>query len=195
MTKKFKKPKFQSFTIEAIKRYMRGDLFLHFDSTAQEEERRKKNPYITIGHNTNIKTGTVIGGDGFSYKRDSKGMLSHGVHGYCVSIGDNVDIGSCVCIDRGSWRDTVIGEGTKIDNLCHIGHNVRVGKHVIIGPGVILGGSCDIGDYSNIWSGAFVHQRVEIAHHCTIGANSYIRHSTKPYQTWYGSPARLKTED
>ncbi|MFQ5787679.1 MAG: DapH/DapD/GlmU-related protein [Thermodesulfobacteriota bacterium] len=188
--KKIKKPEF--FKVPAIERYMFGDLFLHFESKLAEEERRKANPFIEIGRNVKIKSGTIIGGDGFSYKREKDGKLEHGTHKCKVIIEDNVDIGSCSCIDRGSYRNTVIGEGTKIDNLAHIAHNVIIGKHCIIGAGVILGGSVEIGDYCNIWCNAFIHQHVKVEHHCTIGANSYLRHSTRPHQTWYGSPAVLK---
>ena len=99
---------------------------------------------ITIGKNCNIGFGTVIGKDGFGFD-EIDGKLIRNEHKFGVVIGDDVEIGANCNIDRGRWRDTVINNGTKIDSLVHIGHNVKVGENCIIGPHVTLGGSCEIG--------------------------------------------------
>lgn len=114
--------------------------------------------------------------DGFSFTRDRIGRLIPNEHPYGIEIQDKVDIGAGVCIDRGSWRDTKIDVGTKIDNLVHIAHNVVIGKHCIVAPCVVFGGSATVGDYTDIWMNAIIHQHVNIGKNCIIGAGSYIRH-------------------
>ncbi len=129
---------------------------------------------------------TSIGEDGFYWQRDKNGILQSKPHNFDIIIGDNVHIGSHVSIDNGRWRDTEIGEGTKIDDHSHISHNVIIGKHCLISVGVILLGSCEIGDYSNIWAGAIIHQGVKVGERCTVGAATYLRHNIVDDSTIYG---------
>lgn len=123
---------------------------------------------IKIGDNVIIHSGTVIGSDGFGFTRDTKEKIPQiGT----VEIGNNVEIGSNVSIDRARLDSTVIGDGTKIDNLCHIAHNVRIGKNclilaclgtaggVIIEDNVIIGGQVGIGEKVRIGKNSIVmHQ-------------------------------------
>ena len=94
-----------------------------------------------------IHSGTVIGADGFGYVPDA------GVHykvpqvGY-VLLGDDVEIGANATIDRGTIGTTVIGRGTKIDNLVQIAHNVQIGEHCLIVALTGIAGSCTLGDYT-----------------------------------------------
>ncbi len=122
----------------------------------------------TIGNNTILHCGAVIGADGFGYVRD-------GANGYVkfpqigtVTIGDDVEIGANTCIDRGALGETRIGDGTKIDNLVQIAHNVQIGKRVVIasqtgisGSTVIeddcvIGGQVGFGDHATVKSGAII---------------------------------------
>lgn len=144
--------------------------------------------YIYMGKNVIIKTGTILAGDGFGYNSD----LSHKEHGHGIQIKDNVHIGSLCTIDRGRWRDTIIGENTKIDNMVHIAHNCIIGENCIIGVGVKILGSVEIGNNTTIWANAVIHQGVKIGNNCVIGANSYLRKDVKDGQTWYGTPAKKK---
>jgi len=130
---------------------------------------------LSIGKNVNIER-RPYGDPGFSFARDDTGKLIFKKHKFGLMIADDVDIGCFTTIDRGSWRDTIIGQGTKIDNHAHISHNCLIGKHCIISAHATILGSVEIGDYSDIWSNAVIHQRVKIGKNCIVGANSYIRH-------------------
>jgi len=165
----------QYFETDAINRYMSGDLFLHYDSNEHEESRRQKNPFIEIGSNTRIKSGTVIGGDGFGYTKNDEGHYIHREHHFKVIIGNDVDIGNGCTIDRGRWRDTEIGDGTKLDNLVHIAHNVIIGKDCLIHAHVNLCGSVEIGDGVEIFPLTNIHPGVKVCAGVTIGDGSVVR--------------------
>jgi UDP-3-O-[3-hydroxymyristoyl] glucosamine N-acyltransferase len=122
----------------------------------------------TIGDSVILHAGVVIGADGFGYVRDGeKGYVKFPQIGTVV-IEDNVEIGANSCIDRGALGETRIGEGTKIDNLVQIAHNVEIGKRVIIAAqtGIsgstiieddcVIGGQVGMGDHARILSGAII---------------------------------------
>ena len=123
---------------------------------------------VTLGANIYIGHNCSIGLRGFGYERDEDLTPINIPHTGKVIIGDNVSIGSNTCIDRGTISDTIIGNNTKIDNLCHIAHNVIIGNNVLIVAGAILCGSCIIED--NVWigPGAIISNKI------TIGEGSYI---------------------
>jgi UDP-3-O-[3-hydroxymyristoyl] glucosamine N-acyltransferase len=120
---------------------------------------------ITIGSRVIIHAGSVLGTDGFGYRWDGRQHQKIPQIG-TVIVEDDVEIGSCVCIDRAKFGSTRIGRGTKIDNLVQIGHNVQVGPHCIIvgqaglagssrlGSGVVLGGQTAVRDHISIGDGA-----------------------------------------
>lgn len=122
----------------------------------------------TVGDNVILHTGTVIGADGFGYVRDgAKGYVKFPQIGTVV-IEDNVEIGANCCVDRGALGKTRIGEGTKIDNLVQIAHNVQIGKRVVIAAqtGIsgsvvieddcVIGGQVGFGDHAHVQSGAII---------------------------------------
>lgn len=122
---------------------------------------------ITIGSRVIIHAGTVIGSDGYGY------TYENGEHYKIPQVGnviieDNVEIGSNVSVDRATLGSTVIGKGTKIDNLVQIAHNVRIGKNSLIVSQVAIGGSSDIGD------GVVIGGQSAIADHTTIEAGTMI---------------------
>ncbi len=120
---------------------------------------------IVLGQRVIIHAGSVLGAAGFGYRWDGKQHQKIPQIG-TVIVEDDVEIGSCVCIDRAKFSTTRIGRGTKIDNLVQIGHNVQVGPHCIIvgqaglagssklGAGVVLGGQTAVRDHINIGDGA-----------------------------------------
>jgi len=120
-----------------------------------------------IGRNVIIHSGTVIGADGFGYINAPNGHIKIRQVGNVI-VEDNVEIGSNCSIDRGTLSSTIIGEGTKIDNLVQIGHNVKIGKHCIIvsqtgiagsstvGNFVVIGGQVGIADHVNITDGVML---------------------------------------
>ena len=122
---------------------------------------------ITLGHRVVIHAGSVLGTDGFGYRWDGPRHAKVPQIGTVV-VEDDVEIGSCVCIDRAKFSATRIGRGTKIDNLVQIGHNVVIGPHCIIvgqaglagsstlGNGVVLGGQSAVRDHITLGDGAMV---------------------------------------
>jgi UDP-3-O-[3-hydroxymyristoyl] glucosamine N-acyltransferase len=122
---------------------------------------------ITIGHRVVIHAGSVLGSDGFGYRWDGSKHLKIPQIG-TVIIDDDVEIGSCVCIDRAKFAVTRIGRGTKIDNLVQIGHNVQVGPHCIIVGQAGLAGSVKLG--TNVMLGG----QSAIRDHITMGDNSAV---------------------
>lgn len=140
---------------------------------------------ITVGG------GCVIGDYGFGFEYDEKGILLQMPHLGGVIIEDGVQIKNCVCIDRGVIGDTVIGEGTKIDNLVHVAHNVKIGKHCLIVAGAIIGGSVEIGDHSFIGMNCAIKQKVKIGKNCIIGAGAVILKDVPDNEIWIGNPGRF----
>lgn len=104
---------------------------------------------VEIGENCFIQSGTVIGSEGYEYKRTSKGIIAV-KHDGSIIIGNNVHIGANTCIDKGfSFRKTIIEDEVKIDNLIHVAHGVQIKEGSFIIAGTILGGSCTI--EANSW--------------------------------------------
>jgi UDP-3-O-[3-hydroxymyristoyl] glucosamine N-acyltransferase len=133
--------------------------------------------YLKIGKNCYIKSGTILCGEGFHFRRNPETQtLKFTPHTKGVILRDNVWVGSNCTIDRGRWRPTVIGGGTKIDNNVQISHNVRIGKNCIIGTHAVILGSAEIGDGSEIWTRATIHQGVKVGKNCAVGAHTYLRH-------------------
>lgn len=123
---------------------------------------------VKIGKNCIIHSGVVIGSDGFGFEKDEDGILIKIPHIGGVIIGDNVEIGANTCIDRGTLSNTVIGESVKIDNLCQIAHNVKIGARTMIAGGATLSGTVSVG--SDVWIGP----GVIISNGLKIGSGSYI---------------------
>ena len=126
-----------------------------------------------IGHRVSIHASTVIGSDGYGYVLD-EGRHRKLLHLGNVIIHDDVEIGANSAIDRGALGSTVIGQGTKIDNLVHIAHNVVIGKHCLILGQVGFGGSTRVGDYTVIASQSGVADHLKIGNQATIGAKSGV---------------------
>lgn len=129
-------------------------------------------PHVSISHallgdRCTIHAGTRIGQDGFGFVGGAAGHFKIPQLGRVI-IQDDVEIGANVAVDRGALGDTVIGEGTKIDNLVQIGHNTRLGRRCIIVSQVGISGSCEIGDY------AVLGGQVGVADHLKIGPGAYV---------------------
>ena len=101
-------------------------------------------PNVSLGKNVELHSNAVIGVEGFGYIRDNDNSLLNFPHIGGVLIEDNVVIGANTCVCKGALSNTIIGQGTKIDNLVHIAHNVKIGKDSMIAAGAILCGSCII---------------------------------------------------
>jgi UDP-3-O-[3-hydroxymyristoyl] glucosamine N-acyltransferase len=145
---------------------------------------------VRIGRNVTIHSGTVIGKDGWGYERNKLDKLEKFPHVGSVEIGDDVEIGGNVVIDRGTLGKTVIRDGCKINNGTHIGHNVEVGEDTIILPQAYLGGSSKVGQRCWIGPHAIVRNRVIIGSDITVGMGSVVTKDIPSGLTVMGSPAR-----
>jgi UDP-3-O-[3-hydroxymyristoyl] glucosamine N-acyltransferase len=125
-------------------------------------------PNVTVGDRTKIQAGTSIGGEGFGFEADDDGELHGQIHEGEVVIGDEVEMGSNCSVDRAVFDTTRIGDGTKMDNLIHIAHNVTIGEDVWIADTAAIQGSVTIGDRVRI------HPNCSIADHSKIGEGAEI---------------------
>ena len=147
--------------------------------------------YAHVGDRVIIHSGCDIGQDGFGYLLSAEGHTKVPQVG-SVIIHDDVEIGSGTRIDRGGIRDTVIGEGTKIDNLCQIGHNCIVGRHCIIVAQSGLSGSVTLEDF------VVLGPRTGIIPHITVGKGAITASRSTIYENvpagefWGGFPAKPK---
>lgn len=142
-----------------------------------------------IGKNTIIHSGTVIGTDGFGYfqKDGSNRKVPH--YGG-VWIGENVEIGANTCIDRGTMNDTIICDNVKIDNLCHIAHNVYIGKNSLVTALTVLGGSCRIERNSYLGIGSAIRNQIEIGENTTVGMGAVVVKDVLNNKVVAGVPAK-----
>jgi UDP-3-O-[3-hydroxymyristoyl] glucosamine N-acyltransferase len=147
--------------------------------------------HCIIGNNVVIQSGTVIGSDAFYYNKKTnrdvhyKKMLSGGR----VLIEDSVEIGANCTIDRGVSGDTVIGAGTKMDNLVHIGHDTVVGKNCLFAAQVGLAGATTIEDEVTLWGQVGVSKTLTIGKGAELYAQSGVPASLEGGKKYFGSPA------
>ena len=143
---------------------------------------------VRIGQKVIVHSGTVIGSDGFGY------VLEKGVHYKIpqvggVIIGDNVEIGANVTIDRATTGNTVIGSGTKIDNLVQIAHNVKIGKNCMLISQLGIAGSAEMGDGVVLAGQVAIRDHVKIGSGAMVGAQSGVAGDIPDGQIYSGSPA------
>jgi UDP-3-O-[3-hydroxymyristoyl] glucosamine N-acyltransferase len=144
--------------------------------------------HALIGNNVICHPGAHIGQDGFRYLSGKDGHVKVPQIGRVI-IQDHVEIGAGTAIDRGGIDDTFIGEGTKIDNLVHIAHNVTVGRHCIITGQCGLAGSVTVGDYVMFGGQAGVADHLTIGSRAMIGAKSGVVSDVPAGEKWLGYPA------
>ena len=146
-------------------------------------------PRTQVGQRVRIHAATVIGADGFGYVFDA------GIHRKVTQvgstiIGDDVEIGAGVTIDRGALAATSIGKGTKIDNQVHIGHNVEIGEHCLLCGQVGIAGSAKLGNYVVLAGQVGIAGHLKIGNRVTIGSKSGVMHNIPDGETWLGAPAQ-----
>ncbi|MEO8195033.1 MAG: UDP-3-O-(3-hydroxymyristoyl)glucosamine N-acyltransferase, partial [Gemmatimonadales bacterium] len=146
-----------------------------------------------IGDRVILHSGVRIASDGFGYVSSASGHRKIPHVGRCI-IGNDVEIGANTTIDRGSIDDTMIGEGTKIDNLVQIGHNVRIGKLCLIMAQVGIAGSARVGDGSVLAGQAGLGGHITVGEGARIGGQSGVFGNVPPGESWSGYPARPHRE-
>jgi UDP-3-O-[3-hydroxymyristoyl] glucosamine N-acyltransferase len=151
-------------------------------------------PQVTLYHQTivgnrvRIHAGTTIGADGYGY------VFDQGRHRKVLQVGnvvihDDVEIGANAAIDRGALGSTIIGAGTKVDNLVHVAHNVEMGRHCLIMGQVGFAGSTHLGDYTVIASQSGIAGHLKLGRQSTVGAKSGVMRDVPDGGTVLGIPA------
>jgi UDP-3-O-[3-hydroxymyristoyl] glucosamine N-acyltransferase len=148
----------------------------------------------TLGDNVQVQSGTVLGSDGFGYVRDDEtGRYEKFPQIGRLEIGDDVEIGANVTIDRGALDVTVIGRGVKMDNMVHIGHNVTIGENVVIAAQTGISGSvvieknAIIAGQVGIADHVLIEEGVVLGAQCGVPSNKIVRGKGVVY---WGTPAR-----
>jgi len=144
--------------------------------------------HALLGDRVVIHPGARIGQDGFGYVPGAKGHLKIAQAGRVI-MQDDVEIGANTTVDRGTNRDTIIGEGTKVDNLVQIGHNVTIGRHCLIAGNVGISGSATIGDFVMIGGGAGIRDNVTVGSGARIAGAAAVVGDVPAGETWAGYPA------
>jgi UDP-3-O-[3-hydroxymyristoyl] glucosamine N-acyltransferase len=146
---------------------------------------------VTVGSRAILHSGCVLGADGFGFTLTDGGYEKFPQVG-TVRIGDDVEIGANSCVDRAALGVTEIGDGTKLDNLVHVGHNCVIGKHVVIAAQAGLSGSVTIGDYAAIGGQTGIGEKARIEPKSIVGGKSGILTSQKiaAGEPVWGIPAR-----
>ena len=145
--------------------------------------------HALIGNQVTLHAGVAVGQDGFGFAMGKTGHLKVPQIGRVI-IQDGVEIGANTTIDRGALRDTVIGEGSKIDNLVQIGHNVVIGRHCVIVAQTGISGSAELGDFVVLGGQVGVVGHVKIGAGAQIAASSNVRGDVPPGVRWGGTPAK-----
>lgn len=148
--------------------------------------------YALIGDEVIIAANTTIGSDGFGFAPGASHIKIPQLGR--VIIQTQVEIGANCAIDRGSLSDTVIGEGSKIDNQVHLAHNVVMGRHCFITAQCAVAGSARLGDYVQMGGQSAVSGHVTVGNHCLIAANASVLRSIGDNQEVSGVPARPRAE-
>lgn len=147
--------------------------------------------HCIIGDNVIIQAGTVVGSDAFYYNKKTNREIHYKKMTSCgrVVIGNAAEIGANCTIDRGVSSDTVIGDGTKLDNLVHIGHDTIIGKNCLLAGQVGIAGASKIEDEVILWGQVGVSKTLTIGKGAVLNAQSGVKDSLPAGKTYFGSPA------
>ncbi len=148
--------------------------------------------HCIIGDNVVVQAGTVIGGDAFYYntKKDRETWYKKMPSCGRVVLEDNVEIGANCTIDRGVSHDTLIGKGSKFDNMIHIGHDTVVGKNCLFAANVVVAGVVTIKDGVTIWGGVIVNKTLTIGENAVLLGRTGVSGDLEGNKTYWGAPAQ-----
>jgi UDP-3-O-[3-hydroxymyristoyl] glucosamine N-acyltransferase len=146
--------------------------------------------FALLGDGVEVLPGAQIGQSGFGFAGSAKGHMNIPQLGRVI-VQDGVEIGACTTIDRGALGDTVIGEGTKIDNLVQIGHNTHLGRHCVIVAQAGISGSCELGDFVVLGGQVGISDHVRLGDHARLAARAAAVPGEYPGHADYGGvPAK-----
>jgi UDP-3-O-[3-hydroxymyristoyl] glucosamine N-acyltransferase len=146
---------------------------------------------VTVGARSIIHSGAVIGADGFGFEMAGDSYRKVPQVG-TVTLGADVEIGANSCVDRATLGATVVGDGTKLDNMVHVAHNCRIGRHVVIAAQTGLAGGVTIGDYAIVGGQVGVGDKARIESRAVIGSGAGILTAkiVRAGEPVWGTPAR-----
>jgi UDP-3-O-[3-hydroxymyristoyl] glucosamine N-acyltransferase len=146
---------------------------------------------VSIGRRAILHSGCVIGADGFGFVLEA-GRYEKFPQVGRVEIEDDVEIGANTCVDRAALGVTWIGEGSKLDNMVHVGHNCRIGRHVVIAAQTGFSGGVIVEDYAVIGGQVGIGDKVRIGSHAVLGSGCGVLTSkiVRGGQVVWGTPAR-----
>jgi len=145
--------------------------------------------YAIVGDRVIIHPGAQIGQDGFGFLLGPNGFEKNPQIGRVI-IQDDVEIGANTSVDRGALSDTIIGEGTKIDNLVQIGHNVHIGRRCVIAGHCGLSGSVTLGEYVMLGGQVGIADHIKVGDRAQLAASSGVMDDVPAGERWAGSPAK-----
>jgi UDP-3-O-[3-hydroxymyristoyl] glucosamine N-acyltransferase len=146
-----------------------------------------------LGDRVIVHANAVLAADGFGYRHQQGRHVKVPQLGH-VEVGDDVEVGACTTIDRGTFQATRVGAGTKIDNLVQIGHNCQIGRHNLLISQMGIAGSSSTGDYVVIAGQVGVVDHVHIGDGAVLGAKAGVTKDVPPRQVWMGAPAKPERE-
>ena len=143
-----------------------------------------------LGPRNIVRAGAIVGTDGFGFERDESGKLHRFPHYGGVTIGADVEIGAGACIDRGTLGDTIIGAGSKIDDLAYVAHNVEIGCDCLVMASSVLCGSCKLEERVEVSPGAVIRDKVRIGTGARVGLGAVVVAEVPAGAVVAGVPAR-----
>ncbi len=158
------------------------DIVLHAGAVLRE--------HVILGDRVIIHNNAVIGSDGFGYSVDAAGVRTKVPQVGTVRIGDDVEIGACVCVDRARFGETRIGNGVKIDNLVQIAHNVVIQDHAVIVSQTGISGSSVVCQHAILAGQVGVAGHLTIGEHAVVGAQGGVTKDVPPKTYVWGTPAQ-----
>src|SRR5579883_165737 len=146
---------------------------------------------VRVGDESVLHSGCVIGADGFGFVMTGGAYEKFPQVGR-VEIGNHVEIGANSCVDRAALGTTVIGDGSKLDNMVHVGHNCKIGKHVVVAAQTGFSGGVTVGDYAVIGGQVGIGDKVRIESRAVLGSGSGVLTSkiVRAGEVMWGTPAR-----
>ncbi|HUU42816.1 MAG TPA: UDP-3-O-(3-hydroxymyristoyl)glucosamine N-acyltransferase [Planctomycetota bacterium] len=145
---------------------------------------------VHVGNRCILHAGVVIGTEGFGYERAADGSHHMVPQTGTVVIEDDVEIGACSCVDRARFGETIVGKGTKIDNLVQVGHNCVIGANAILVAQVGLCGSAHVGSGSVLAGKAAINGHVTVGNHVLVGGKAGVTHDVPDGMRISGFPAQ-----
>lgn len=149
---------------------------------------------VVIGRNVVVRSGTVIGTDGFGYEQNDDGAWEHLPHVGRVVIEDDVELGAGVAIARGTMGDTILRRGVKVDNLVHIAHNVEIAEDALVIATAHVSGSARVGARTWVAPGAAISDGVRVGDDVTVGLGAVVMKDVPDRAKVMGQPSALLPE-